>query len=189
MIKKILLFLLIGTTVIASSKKISNIRDLYSVVKETIYLNGNKKEKEYKIEYISPDYLRKEITAPIVNKGEIFQYEKDKSLVYIPLFNEVSKNNNEDVSNFLSIIKDLKNKDQNDKNFIDNYYLEKVKELKYKDNYKIKIKEYKKIDGYLLPIKMEIFEEGSKIADLDLKDTKVNSDLKRKELKNEIYKN
>ncbi|MGL4673164.1 MAG: hypothetical protein ACRCV2_13060, partial [Cetobacterium sp.] len=76
-----------------------------------------------------------------------------------------------------------KNKDQNDKKFIDNYYLQKVKELKYKDTYKIKIKEYKRVDGYLLPIKMEIFERESKVADLDLKDTKVNSGLKRKELK------
>ena len=110
-------------------------------------------------------------------------YENEKSLVYIPLFDEVSENNSEDVSNFLSIIKDLKNKDQNDKNFKDNYYLQKVKELKYKDTYRIKIKEYKKVDGYLLPIKMEIFESESKVADLDLKDTKVHSDLKRKELK------
>ena len=183
MIKKILIFLIIGVSALASSKRISNIQDIYSTVKETVYLNGDKKEKEYEIEYISPDYLRKEIIAPNVNKGEIFQYENEKSLVYIPLFDEVSQNNSEDVSNFLSIIKDLKNKDQNDKNFIDNYYLKKVKELKYKDNYRIKIKEYKKVDGYLLPIKMEIFERESKVADLDLKDTKVNSGLKRKELK------
>ena len=183
MIKKILIFLIMGVSVLASSKRISNIQDIYSTVKETVYLNGDKKEKEYKIEYISPDYLRKEIISPNVNKGEIFQYENEKSLVYIPLFDEVSQNNSEDVSNFLSIIKDLKNKDQNDKNFIDNYYLKKVKELKYKDNYRIKIKEYRKVDGYLLPIKMEIFERESKVADLDLKDTKVNSGLKRKELK------
>lgn len=183
MIRKIAIFLLIGASIFASSNRISNIKDIYSTVKETIYLNGEKKVKEYKIEYISPDYLRKEVISPSVNKGEIFQYENEKSLVYIPLFDEVSENNSEDVSNFLSIIKDLKNKDQKDQNFIDNYYLQKVKELKYKDTYKIKIKEYKKVDGYLLPIKMEIFERESKVADLDLKDTKVNSDLKRKELK------
>lgn len=183
MIKKIFLFMVIGSTIFATSKRISNIDDIYSTVKETVYLNGEKKEKEYRIEYISPDYLRKEVIVPNVNKGEIFQYENGKSLVYIPLFNEVSQNNSEDVSNFLSIIKDLKNKDQNDKSFIDNYYLEKVKELKYKDSYRIKIKEYKKFDGYLLPIKMEIFEKESKVAELDLKDTKVNSGLKRKELK------
>lgn len=183
MIKKIAMFLLIGTSIFASPNRISDIKDIYSTVKETLYLNGEKKVKEYKIEYISPDYLRKEVVSPSVNKGEIFQYENEKSLVYIPLFDEVSENNSEDVSNFLSIIKDLKNKDQNDKNFKDNYYLQKVKELKYKDTYRIKIKEYKKVDGYLLPIKMEIFESESKVADLDLKDTKVNSDLKRKELK------
>ncbi|MDX8336253.1 MULTISPECIES: hypothetical protein [Cetobacterium] len=183
MIKIIFAFLLIGTSLIASPNRISNINNIYSIVKETLYLNGEKKTKEYKIEYVSPDYLRKETLSPNINKGEIFQYENGKSLVYIPLFDEISENNSEDVGNFLSIIKDLKNKDQNDKSFIENYYLQKVKELKYKDIYRIKIKEYKKIDGYLFPIKMEIFEKETKVADLDLKDTKINSGLKRKELK------
>ena len=109
MIKKIVVFLLVGTSIFSSPNRISDIKDIYATVEETIYLNGNKKVKEYKIEYISPDYLRKEVISPTVNKGEIFQYENEKSLVYIPLFDEVSENNSEDVSNFLSIIKDLKN--------------------------------------------------------------------------------
>lgn len=183
MIKKIVMFLLIGTSIFASINRISDIKDIHSIVTETTYLNGEKKIKKYKIDYISPDYLRKEVISPNINKGEIFQYENEKLLVYIPLFDEISTNNSEEVGNFLSIIKDLKNKDQNDKNFRDNYYFQKVKELKFKDNYKIKIKEYKKIEGYLLPIKMEIFENENKVAELDLQNTKVNSDLKRKELK------
>lgn len=183
MLKKILTFLLISTSMFASINKISNISDLYSNVKETVYINGEKRLKEYTIEYISSDYLRKEIISPKVNKGEIFQEEYGKSLVYIPLFKEISENNSEDVSNFLSIIKDLKNKDQNDQSFIKNYYLEKVKEIKYKDSYTIKIKSYKKVDDFLLPIKMELYEKNSKVADLELRDIKVNSGLKRKELK------
>ncbi|MGL4904156.1 MAG: hypothetical protein ACRC34_01470, partial [Cetobacterium sp.] len=118
-----------------------------------------------------------------VNKGEIFQDEQGKSLVYIPLFKEISENSSEDVSNFLSIIKDLKNKDQNDQSFKNNYYSEKVKEIKYKDNYVIKIKSYKKVNEFLLPIKMELYEKNSKVAELELRDIKVNSGLKRKELK------
>ncbi|MGL5970885.1 MAG: hypothetical protein ACRCZL_02600, partial [Cetobacterium sp.] len=105
MLKKILTFLLISTSMFASINKISNISDLYSNVKETVYINGEKRLKEYTIEYISSDYLRKEIISPKVNKGEIFQEEYGKSLVYIPLFKEISENNSEDVSNFLSIIK------------------------------------------------------------------------------------
>lgn len=181
--KKLFMFFVIGVSIFASNNRISDIKDIYSNVKETVYLNGDERKKEYSIEYISPDYLRKEVILPNVNKGEIFQYENGESLVYIPLFNEVSKNKSEDVSNFLSIIKDLKKKDQNDKSFSENYYLEKVKEIKYKDSYTIRVKEYKKINGYLLPIKMEIFESGNKVVELYLQDTKVNSDLKRKELK------
>ncbi|MGL5088400.1 MAG: hypothetical protein ACRC6Z_02945 [Cetobacterium sp.] len=183
MIKKIFIFMVVGISIFGSENRISNIKDIYSNVKEIVYLNGEERKKEYKIEYISEDYLRKEIGYPTVNKGEIFQDENGISKVFIPLFNEVSENKSEDISNFLSIIKDLKNKDQNDKDFIDKYYLKKVKEIKYKETYIIKIKEFKKIDGYLLPIKMQLFEKGIKVADLNLQDTKVNSGLKRKELK------
>ncbi|MGL5000893.1 MAG: hypothetical protein ACRC6J_04140 [Cetobacterium sp.] len=183
MIKKIFMFIILGVSIFASENRISSIRDIYSNVKETVYLNGEKREKEYKVEYISSDYLRKEITRPNINKGEIFQEENGVSRVFIPLFDEISENKSEDVSNFLSIIKDLKNKDQNDSEFISKYYLQKIKELKYKDAYIIKIKEYKKINGYLLPIKMQLFEKDIKVADLELEDIKVNSGLKRKELK------
>ncbi|MEG0069000.1 hypothetical protein [Cetobacterium sp.] len=184
MIKNILIFLLTTISIFSAPAKISNIKDIYSLVKEVTYLNGEKKEKTYKIEYISPDYLRKEIILPNVNKGEIFQYEKGDAKVYIPLFDEVvEEKNSDDVSNFLSIIKDLKNKDLNDKNFIDNYYLKKIKELKYKDSYKIKIKKYEKINGFLLPVELEIFEDNSKLAELKLQNVQVNSGIKRKELK------
>lgn len=181
--KKFFMFLVVSSSLFAATNRISNIKDIYSNVKESIYLNGEERKKEYTIEYVAQDYLRKEMSLPNVNKGEIFQYENGESYQYIPLFNEVSKNKSEDVSNFLSIIKDLKIKDQNDKEFSENYYLEKIKEIKYKDAYTIKVKQYRKINGYLLPIKMEIFEKNTKVAELHLENTKVNSGLKRKELK------
>ena len=96
--------------------------------------------------------MRKEITLPKVNKGEIFQYENGVSLVYIPLFNEVNINkSDDDASNFLSIVNDLKNKDNKDELFRNNYYSKRVKELKFKENFSIQIKEYKVINGYLFP--------------------------------------
>lgn len=182
--KKIFIFLLLTTIVFASNNRISNINDIYTEIKETVYLNGDKKIKEYNIEYISPDYMRKEITLPKVNKGEIFQYENGVSLVYIPLFNEVNINkSDDDASNFLSIVNDLKNKDNKDELFRNNYYSKRVKELKFKENFSIQIKEYKVINGYLFPIKMDILEKDTKIAELELKNTKINSGLNRKELK------
>ncbi|WP_297596435.1 hypothetical protein [uncultured Cetobacterium sp.] len=184
MIKNILVFLMMVTTLFSASERISNIQDIYSIVKEVTYLNGEKREKVYKIEYVSPDYLRKEMILPNVNKGEIFQYEKDKTKVYIPLFDEITEENgSEDVSNFLSIIKDLKSKDLKDKEFVKNYYLKKIKELKYKDSYKIRFKKFEKINGFLLPVEMEIFQENNKLAELNLENIKVNSGLKRRDLK------
>ena len=106
--KNFFMFLVVSSSLFAATNRISNIKDIYSNVKESIYLNGEERKKEYTIEYVAQDYLRKEMSLPNVNKGEIFQYENGESYQYIPLFNEVSKNKSEDVSNFLSIIKNLK---------------------------------------------------------------------------------
>ncbi len=179
----ILIWIISQVGLFASYQRIYDIKDLYSVVKETTFINGEEREKNYTIEYIETDYLRKEVTFPNVNKGEIFQYSGNKSLVYIPLFNEVIENKSDDKSNFLPIINNLKDKDKNDKNFIDNYYKLKVSELDYENNYKIKINKYGDVNNFLIPIDMDILERGNKVANIKLETIKINSGLRRKELK------
>lgn len=181
--KKLIIFLLLSITLYSASERISNIKSIYSEVTETVYLNNEKKEKRYTIEYIAPEYLRKEILFPNVNKGEIFQYENNETKIYIPLFDEVVvEKKRDDFGNFLSIIKNLKEKDKNDSKFRDSYYQKKVKELKYQNTYTARLKEYEIIDGFLLPVKIEIFERENKVAELILKNSKVNKNILKKEL-------
>lgn len=183
MFKKIMIFLVLSVAIFASSSRISQIKTLSSQVSESTYFTGEKKTKVYNIEYVEPDYLRKEIISPTINKGEIFQYENNKRYIYIPLFDEVTEDGNVDeVNNFLSIIKDLKNKDINDENFSKNYYQKKVKKVKYKDIYEIHLLNFKKVNGILIPIKISIYEGDVKLADLKLEDVKINNGLQRKEL-------
>lgn len=183
MIKKILIFLILSITCFGKINKISNIKDLQAIVMEKTELNGEIREKEYTIKYISSDYLRKEVLLPKINKGEIYQYENNKRYVYIPLFDEVTEEkSNDEFNNFLTIINQLKSKDKTDKEFSKNYYSKKIVELKFKDTYSIKIKKFKEIDNYLLPIELEIYDGKIKISTIRLKDIKVNSSLKREEL-------
>lgn len=183
--KKLLgLFLILTVSCLGKVNRLTEIRDVKANAKEVAFINGEKKEKEYEIEYISKDYLRKVILYPKINKGEIYLYENGKSRVYIPLFDEVTEEKNEeDINSFLAIINELKEKDRTDKNFIQNYYNQKVKELKYKGKYKIVVKKYKKVQGFLLPVEMEIYENKSKVGQLALYNIVINQNLKRKGLK------
>lgn len=172
MIKKIILFLLLTVACFGQVNKVRNIKDLYAKVKENTKLNGDNIYKEYTIKYIASDYLRKEVILPKINKGEIYQYENNKRFVYIPLFNEVNEESGKDeFNNFLTILNELKDKD-----------LKKIKELKLKDGYLIKIVKFKNINNFLLPVKLDIYDGTMKISSLELEDIKVNSGLVREGL-------
>lgn len=124
----LLLFFLLPVLCFGKINKLSQIKDIEGTVKEISFLNGEKKIKEYTIEYIENDYLRKVILFPKINKGEIYLYEKGKSQIYIPLFNEITEErNNEEINSFLGIINELKEKDRKDKNFVQNYYVNKIR--------------------------------------------------------------
>lgn len=184
MMKKILIFLVLSITCFGQINKISTIKDLYAKVVEKTDINGEKRDREYTIKYIAPDYLRKEVILPKINKGEIYQYENQKRYVYIPLFNEVTEESGKDeFDNFLTIINELKRKDSTDKVFSQNYYNKKIVELKFQNTYSIKIKKFKEVDNYLLPIDLEIYDGKVKISNIKLEDIKVNSSLKKEELK------
>lgn len=183
---KYLLVFIISTVCVfaAGEKKLSDIKDITANVREVIYLNGEAREKTYSIEYIAPDYLRKVIKTPKANKGEIFQYENGGSRVYIPLFNEVKKGNDqEDVNNMLSIINDLKYKDKNDPEFSKKYYARRVDKLNYKKRYTIKIKGYSNVGEFLIPVSLDIYEKNTKVASLSLTAVSVNKGIRKKALK------
>lgn len=184
MIKKILIFIVTTVTILATNKKLDTIKDITSTITEKQYINGKEKTKKYNVEYIVEDYLRKKIISPEINKGEIYLYNGKEALIYIPLFDEIIKNNNKEVSNFLNIIKTLKKKEKTDIIFIKNYNGKKVIDLKDKSGYIVRLKRYKVINEYLLPVEIEIFDEKDKVVSLILNNIKVNSGIKRRGIKN-----
>lgn len=183
--KKILLFLIIlATNIFAKYDRVEKLETIKTDVKEILYINGEKREKEYNIEYISPDYLRKVIISPKINRGEVYLYEKGINKVYLPVFDEVIiEKNNEDVSNFLSLIKELKEKERVDKQFRANYCAGRVKEIKYQKRYRLIINKYKAINNILIPVDMDIYEKNIKICSLNLSDITVNSNIIKKDIK------
>ena len=69
-IKYFLLFLIIN--LITFGKSIDSIKDITFEVEEKLYMNNDTKKSEYVIKYIKPDFIRKEVLKPELNKGEIY---------------------------------------------------------------------------------------------------------------------
>ncbi|MBM6821687.1 hypothetical protein H5986_03170, partial [Fusobacterium mortiferum] len=69
-IKYFLLFLIIS--LITFGKSIDSIKDITFEVEEKLYMNNDTKKSEYVIKYIKPDFIRKEVLKPELNKGEIY---------------------------------------------------------------------------------------------------------------------
>lgn len=185
----VVLYLIIVSIVFAKLNDISMLNDLSCEIVEKIYINSKTKERRYSIEYIAPDYLRKRMLFPEINKDEIYQYEKDNGFSYIPIFDEIVKLDEAEIGGFLSIIELIKNSVEKNKKIRSLYYKKQLKELPYLENYKIKIKKYDIFSNYLLPVSLDIYEKNSKIMSLELKNIKVDSSLKRKDIKDGVYKN
>lgn len=75
-IKYFLLFLIIS--LITFGKSIDSIKDITFEVEEKLYMNNDTKKSEYVIKYIKPDFIRKEVLKPELNKGEIYIYSEGK---------------------------------------------------------------------------------------------------------------
>ena len=89
----ILLFILIQGLVFSATKSLSDIKTLKFDVVEKTTIKSKKREISYKIDFILPNKIKKEVTVPELNKGEIYiyDYSKNKKVVYLPMFNEVKE--------------------------------------------------------------------------------------------------
>ncbi|MEE0138986.1 MAG: hypothetical protein U0I28_11460, partial [Fusobacterium ulcerans] len=67
-------FLLIFFTAFSSEKRISNIKNLAFSTQETLVVNSGERETGYDVKFQVPDKIRKEITFPEMNKGELYIY-------------------------------------------------------------------------------------------------------------------
>ena len=90
----ILLFILVQGLVFSATKSLLDIKTVKFDVVEKTTVKSKKKEISYKIDFEIPNKIKKEVTAPELNKGEIYLYDytTSKKVVYLPLFNEVKEN-------------------------------------------------------------------------------------------------
>ena len=169
--KYVFLFLLI--TLLSFSKDISSIKDMTLEVEEKLTLNGEIKKSEYILKYIKPDFIRKEIISPELNKGEIYIYNSEKKMVYLPLFDQVSESKLEDGED--DIAQTI------------NYILKEKSKLvegkiRLKNGGIVELKKIKNFSGYDLPEYIIIYDGDIKVAELKVKGYKINTNLDREAL-------
>lgn len=190
-IRGVIIFFLSFLTMFGQVKSLETIKDIQLDVVEKVILENKPREKEYQIKLILPNLLLKKITAPKLNAGEIYLYKDGKRFVYLPIFDEITEEKSDkDTNYFLDTIKVLINKEKNDPKFKASYGKGEIKTLTYENGLKTNLLKYEKIDGYLLPTLIDVYDGELKVATLVLKNIKVNGGLKSKDfdIKNELNK-
>ena len=179
----ILLFILIQGLVFSATKSLSDIKTLKFDVVEKTNIKSKKREISYKIDFILPNKIKKEVTAPELNKGEIYiyDYSKNKKVVYLPMFNEVKETQIVDDENrIIKAINKIIEEEKKNKNFSQKYYAKKPQSLNIDEQVSINILSYLEIDGYIFPETVEIKDGGTKVGDIKISNLKINPILDSK---------
>lgn len=181
-----LLFLICSLSLADTSKdvqvkNISDIKTLDLIVQEKTFLNKKSDEKVYNIKYIIPNMMRKEMLEPQSHKGEIFVYVDDTKKSYLPIFEQVLEDEAQPEENLIiDTIILLQNKDRKDEKFRKLYNSGKLVRIR-NDNITIEPKKTELIDGYYIPVSMKILDGDTVVAELTLRDVKINQKIDRKE--------
>lgn len=181
--RRVILIIFVLCSVFAYGKELSQIENITMVLKEQISLNGEKKSSKYKLYYIKPDFIRKDMLEPEFNRGEIYIYTQDKKIVYLPLFQQVTeekidKNENE----VLDTINFILDKVRDDEQFKKEYYSQKIKKIELENKSRIVIDKFKRYEGYLLPTTFKIYDGDILLVVVEVESYKINSDISVEEL-------
>ena len=183
----ILLFILVQGLVFSATKTLSDIKTVKFDVVEKTTVKSKKKEISYKIDFELPNKIKKEVTAPELNKGEIYLYDytANKKVVYLPLFNEVKENEIVDDENrIIKAINKIIEEEKKNKNFSQKYYAKKPQSLNIDEQVSINILSYLEIDGYIFPETVEIKDGGTKVGDIKISNLQINPKLEEKTILN-----
>ena len=130
-----------------------------------------------------PNKIKKEVTAPELNKGEIYLYDytASKKVVYLPLFNEVKENKIVDDENrIIKAINKIIEEEKKNKDFSQKFYAKKPQSLNIDEQVSIDILSYIEVDGFVFPETVEIKDGGTKVGDIKISNLKINPILDSK---------
>ena len=179
----ILLFILIQGLVFSATKSLSDIKTLKFDVVEKTNIKSKKKEISYKIDFILPNKIKKEVTAPELNKGEIYiyDYSKNKKVVYLPIFNEVKETQIVDDENrIIKAINKIIEEEKKNKEFSKNYNAKKPQSLNIDEQVTVDILSYIEVEGYILPEVVDIKDSGTKVGNIKISNLQINPKLEEK---------
>ena len=183
----ILLFILIQGLVFSATKSLSDIKTLKFDVVEKTNIKSKKREISYKIDFILPNKIKKEVTAPELNKGEIYiyDYSKNKKVVYLPMFNEVKETQIVDDENrIIKAINKIIEEEKKNKEFSKNYNAKKPQNLNIDEQVTVDILSYTEVEGYILPEVVDIKDSGTKVGNIKISNLQINPKLEEKTILN-----
>ena len=183
----ILLFILIQGLVFSATKSLSDIKTLKFDVVEKTNIKSKKREISYKIDFILPNKIKKEVTAPELNKGEIYIYDylKNKKVVYLPMFNEVKETQIVDDENrIIKAINKIIEEEKKNKEFSKNYNAKKPQSLNIDEQVTVDILSYIEVEGYILPEVVDIKDSGTKVGNIKISNLQINPKLEEKTILN-----
>lgn len=184
--KKILffIFLLMFSMSFSKENKINNISEIKTlelVVNEETFINTKSEKKLYTLKYVVPNFLKKEMIEPKSHKGEIFVYNNGIKETYLPIFDEVIRDEKAPEENFvIDTISLLQNKDKNDKSFRKLYNSGKNIQIR-NNKILIKLENMVLVKNCYMPSQIRIFEGDSLIGKLMISDIKINEKIDEKE--------
>ena len=179
----ILLFILIQGLVFSATKSLSDIKTLRFDVVEKTNIKSKKREISYKIDFILPNKIKKEVIAPELNKGEIYiyDYSQNKKVVYLPMFNEVKETQIVDDENrIIKAINKIIEEEKKNKEFSKNYNAKKPQNLNIDEQVTVDILSYIEVEGYILPGVVDIKDGGTKVGNIKINNIKINPILDNK---------
>ena len=179
----ILLFILIQGLIFSATKSLSDIKTLRFDVVEKTNIKSKKREISYKIDFILPNKIKKEVIAPELNKGEIYiyDYSQNKKVVYLPMFNEVKETQIVDDENrIIKAINKIIEEEKKNKEFSKNYNTKKPQNLNIDEQVTVDILSYIEVEGYILPEVVDIKDGGTKVGNIKINNIKINPILDNK---------
>ena len=176
----ILLFILIQGLIFSATKSLSDIKTLRFDVVEKTNIKSKKREISYKIDFILPNKIKKEVIAPELNKGEIYiyDYSQNKKVVYLPMFNEVKETQIVDDENrIIKAINKIIEEEKKNKEFSKNYNAKKPQNLNIDEQVTVDILSYIEVEGYILPEVVDIKDGGTKVGNIKISNIQINPKL------------